>query len=143
MESKENVSMHYNYITISEAVSAYEPTTRISDHRIPWNFYCDMISLFNGKNRIYLALSAISPKFSDDMQGRSRTKKIVYFRVNFKLFAEGSKTWPIGSNDTKRKYCIILHFFYWLMVKYLKSDPITEKYVVSKIPHRQLISNLS
>ena len=29
------------------------------------------------------------------------------------------------------------------MVKYLKSDPITEKYVVSKIPHRQLISNLS
>ena len=55
-------------------------------------FYCDMISLFNGKNRIYLARSAISPKFSDDMQGRSRTKKIVYFRVNFKLFAEGSKT---------------------------------------------------
>ena len=51
-----------------------------------------MISLFNGKNRIYLALIAISPKFSDDVQGRSRTKKIVYFRVNFKLFAEGSKT---------------------------------------------------
>ena len=53
-----------------------------------------MISLFNGKNRIYLARSAISPKFSDDMQGRSRTKKIVYFRVNFKLFAEGSKLDP-------------------------------------------------
>lgn len=35
-----------------------------------------------GKNRIYLACRAISPKSSDDMQGRSQTKKIVYFRVN-------------------------------------------------------------
>ena len=36
------------------------------------------------------------------MQGRSRTRKIVYFRVNFKLFAEGSKTWRILSNNKKR-----------------------------------------
>ena len=56
-------------------LSAYEPTTRISDHRIPWNFYCDMISLFNGKNRIYLARSAISPKFSDDVVPRSFCQK--------------------------------------------------------------------
>ena len=76
-----------------------------------------------GKSRIYLARSAISPKFSDDMKGRSRTKKIVYFRVNFKLFR--------------------FRFFYWLMAKYLKSDSTIENYAVSKIPHRKLISNLS
>ena len=77
------------------------------------------------------------------MQGRSRTRKIVYFRVNFKLFAEGSKTWRIWSNDKKGTRCIILRRFYWLMAKYLKSDSITESYVVTKIPLRQPISNLS
>ena len=41
--------------------------------------------MINPFYRTYLACSAISPKFSDDMQGCSRTKKIVYFRVNFKL----------------------------------------------------------
>ena len=77
------------------------------------------------------------------MQGRSSTRKIVYFRVNFKLFAEGSKTWRILSNDKKGTRCIILRRFYWLMAKYLKSDSITESYVVTKIPLRQPISNLS
>ena len=72
------------------------------------------------------------------MQGRSKTKKSVYFRVNFKLFDEGSKTWHIRSNDTKRTYCIILRFYYWLMAKYLKSDTTIENYAVSKIPLRQL-----
>ena len=77
------------------------------------------------------------------MQGRSRTRKIVYFRVNFKLFAEGSKTWRILSNDKKGTRCIVLRRFYWVMAKYLKSDSITESYVVTKIPLRQSISNLS
>ena len=77
------------------------------------------------------------------MQGRSKTKKIVYFRVNFKLFDEGSKTWHIRSNGTKRTYCIILRFYYWLMAKYLKSDTTIENCAVSKIPLRQPISNLS
>ena len=96
-----------------------------------------------GKNHIYLVCSTISPKFCDDMQGRSRIKKIVYFRVSFKLFTWGSKTWRIWLNDTKWTYCIILHFFYWLMGKYLKYDTIIENYAVSKIQHRQPISNLS
>ena len=38
-----------------------------------------------GKNRIYLACRAVSPKFSHHMYAQFRTKKIVYFRVNFKL----------------------------------------------------------
>ena len=60
--------------------------------------------------------------------------KIVYFRVNFKLLAEGSKTWRISSNDTKRTYCLSLRFFYRLMAKYLKSDSIIENYAVSDGP---------
>ena len=70
-----------------------------------------------GKNPIYLTCSAFSPKFCNDMQGRSRIKKIVYLRVSFKLFTWGSKTWRIWLNDTKWTYCIILHFFYWLISK--------------------------
>ena len=46
------------------------------------------------------------------MRGRSKTKKSVYFSVNFKRFAEGSKKFRICSNNIKRTYDIISHFFY-------------------------------
>ena len=77
------------------------------------------------------------------MRGWSKTKKSVYFSVNFKRFAEGSKKFRICSNNIKRTYDIISRFFYWLTAKYTNSDSITKNYAVLKITHKEPFPNLS
>ena len=77
------------------------------------------------------------------MRGRSKTKKSVYFSVNFKRFAEGSKKFRICSNNIKRTYDIISRVFYLLTAKYTKSDSIIKNYAVLKITHKQPFPNLS
>ena len=77
------------------------------------------------------------------MRGRPKTQKSVYFSVNFKRFAEGSKKFGICSNNIKRTYGIISCFFCWLTTKYTNSNSIIKNYAVLKITHEEPFPNLS
>ena len=98
------------FTTVWEAVRLRTDRSNFGGLQNSLKFSLRWLVYFIGKNRIYLARGVITPKFSDDMQGRSMKKKVV--RVNFKLFAESSITWRIWSNDTKLTCCIISRFFY-------------------------------
>lgn len=76
------------------------------------------------------------------MWGRSKTRKIVYFIVNFQRFAGGSKNLCTRSNSINWTCDIILHLFCWLIAKYINSDQTVKNYAVLKISHKQHFPNL-
>ena len=73
----------------------------------------------------------------------SFSKKSVYFSVNFKRFAEGSKKFGICWNSIKRTYGIISCLFCWLTTKDTNSNSIIKNYPVLKMTHKEPFPNLS
>lgn len=73
----------------------------------------------------------------DDFRGRSKTVKIVLFRVKFRRCAEGAEKLRFYSNTIKLTDSFISCFFFWVTVKYLKSSSRKINYDFLKMPHKE------
>ena len=69
-----------------------------------------------------LALSAIFNISGDDSWGRSKTVKIIMLRVKFRRCTDDAEKLPFYSITVKLTDHFISRFFFWLIVKYLKSS---------------------
>ena len=71
-----------------------------------------------------------------DSPGRSKAVMIVFFKVKFKRFVQGSQKFRIYPNSIKQKYDFNSCFLYSKKAKYLNSDPQKRNYDVLKIPRK-------
>ena len=75
-------------------------------------------------------------KLGGDSPGRSKAVMIVFFKVKFKRFVQGSQKFRIYPNSIKQKYDFNSCFLYSKKAKCLNSDPPKRNHDVLKIPRK-------
>ena len=75
------------------------------------------------------------------MPGRSKAVMIVFLKVKFKRFVQGSQKFRIYPNSIKQKYDLNSCFLYSKKAKYLNSD-FKKSYDVLKIPRKAFLKNM-
>ena len=79
--------------------------------------------------------------FGDDFGERSKTEKIVLFRVKFRRRAQRAEKLRFNPNKIKLVYDFILRLVYKLMVKHLKLNLTKINYEFFKTPHKEPSQN--
>ena len=76
------------------------------------------------------------------MPGRSKAVMIVFLKVKFKRFVQGSQKFRIYPNSIKQKYDFNSCFLYSKKAKYLNSDFKKRSYDVLKIPRKESLNKM-
>ena len=76
------------------------------------------------------------------MPGRSKAVMIVFLKVKFKRFVQGSQKFRIYPNSIKQKYDFNSCFLYSKKAKYLNSDFKKTSYDVLKIPRKASLKKM-
>ena len=77
------------------------------------------------------------------MPGRSKAVMIVFFKVKFKRFVQGSQKFRIYPNSIKQKYDFNSCYLYSKKAKYLYSDIRKRNYDVLKIQREASLKKMS
>ena len=81
-------------------------------------------------------------KLGGDLPGRSKAVMIVFLKVKFKRFVQGSQKFRIYPNSIKQKYDFNSCFLYSKKAKYLNSDFKKTSYDVLKIPRKASLKKM-
>ena len=80
--------------------------------------------------------------FGGDLPGRSKAVMIVFLKVKFKRFVQGSQKFRIYPNSIKQKCDFNSCFLYSKKAKYLNSDFQITSYNVLKIPRKTSLKKM-
>ena len=89
-----------------------------------------------------MAHSAFKKNLGGDLPGRSKAVMIVFFKVKFKRFVQGSQKFHIYPSSIKQKYDFNSCFLYSKKEKYLNCDLKERNYDVLKIQRKATLKKV-